>query len=294
MENHRSEFRVEKMCEVLEVSRSGYYKWRATKPSPQKVRKAKVQERIRFHFYDSEKRYGSPKITHMLKLEGLHVSERTVSKYMKEMNLRSCVARKFRATTTDSKHDLPIAPNVLNQEFTVPEPNRVWVADITYIPCREGRLYLASIMDLCTREIVGWGLGLGDRMTAELVLQALEDAYKAKKPKKGLIHHSDRGSQYASADYRSKLESYNMTASMSRKGNCYDNACIESFHSILKKELIYCKKMKTKEQAYEEMYRYIEFFYNRKRIHSALGYMSPVRFAALFHSGGDRKNVQVC
>jgi putative transposase len=270
------------MCDVLEVSRSGYYKWRTTEPSQQELQKTKVQERIRFHYNDSERRYGSPKITHMLKLEGLNVSERTVGKYMKEMELRSCVSRKFRITTTDSNHDLPIAPNVLNQEFATAKPNKVWVADITYIPCREGRLYLASIMDLCTREIVGWRLN--DRMTTELVLGALEDAHETKKPKKGLMHHSDRGSQYASADYRSKLVSYKMTPSMSRKGNCYDNACIESFHSILKKELIYCRKFKTKKQAYDEIYRYIEFFYNRKRIHSALGYLSPVRFAALYHN----------
>ncbi len=271
---------MEKMCEVLEVSRSGYYKWRSAEPSEQELQKIKVMERIKFHFYDSEKRYGSPKITHLLRLEGFTTVERTVSNYMQELGLRSCVSRKFRVITTDSNHDLPIAPNILNQNFATSRPNKVWVADITYIPCREGRLYLASILDLCTKEIVGWRLG--DRMTTELVLGALDDAYKAKKPKKGLIHHSDRGSQYASNDYRKKLVTYKMTASMSRKGNCYDNACIESFHSLLKKEMVYCKKFKTKQQAYEEIFRYIEFFYNRKRIHSALGYLSPVRYAELF------------
>lgn len=264
----------------MQVSRSGYYKWRQATPSEQELFKAKVTKRIIYHFKDSEGRYGSPKITHELSLEGLNTCERTVGKYMKELNLRSCVARKFRVTTTDSNHDQPIAPNILNQKFATEKPNKVWVADITYIPCREGRLYLASILDLCTREIVGWRLG--SRMTTELVLGALDDAYKAKKPKKGLIHHSDRGSQYASAEYRDKLAAYKMTASMSRKGNCYDNACIESFHSILKKELVYCKTFKTKKNAHDEIFRYIEFFYNRKRIHSALGYLSPVRFAALF------------
>jgi putative transposase len=268
------------MCDTLEVSRSGYYKWRTTQPSQQELRKAELQERITFHFNDSEKRYGSPKITHLLKLEGYNVVERTVSKYMRELGLRSCVSRKFKIITTDSNHDLPIAPNILNQNFATSEPSKAWVADITYIPCREGRLYLASILDLCTREIVGWRLG--DRMTTALVLGALEDAHEAKKPNKGLIHHSDRGSQYASADCRNKLVTYKMKASMSRKGNCYDNACIESFHSILKKELIYCKKFTTKQQAYDEIFRFIEFFYNRKRIHSALGYLSPVRYAELF------------
>lgn len=268
------------MCKVMEVSRSGYYKWKQAKPSEQELRKVAVIERITYHFHDTKGRYGSPKITHMLSLEGMTTCERTVSNYMKELGLRSCVSRKFRVTTTDSNHDQPIAPNILNQQFATEKPNKVWVADITYIPCREGRLYLASILDLCTREIVGWRLG--DRMTVELVLGALEDAHKAKKPKKGIIHHSDRGSQYASADYRNRLATYKMTASMSRKGNCYDNACIESFHSILKKELVYCTTFKTKKQAYDEIFQYIEFFYNRKRIHSALGYLSPIRFAALF------------
>jgi putative transposase len=269
------------MCIVLEVSRSGYYKWRIAEPSQQELQKINVQERIKFHFYDSEERYGSPKITFLLQQEGFTTVERTVSNYMKELGLRSCVSRKFKVITTDSNHDLPIAPNILNQNFATSKPNKVWVADITYIPCREGRLYLASILDLCTKEIVGWRLG--DRMTTPLVLGALEDAFKAKKPKKGIIHHSDRGSQYASSEYRKKLVTYKMTASMSRKGNCYDNACIESFHSILKKELIYCKKFKTKQQAYDEIFRYIEFFYNRKRIHGSIGYLSPVRYAELFN-----------
>ncbi|WP_120188463.1 IS3 family transposase [Ammoniphilus oxalaticus] len=137
-----------------------------------------------------------------------------------------------------------IAPNILNQNFETDRPNQIWVADITYIPCRQGRMYLASILDLCTREIVGWRLG--SRMTTDLVLGALDDAYKAKKPKEGLIHHSDRGSQYASVEYRKQLEAYKMEASMSRKGNCYDNACIESFHSLLKKELIYLHEISNK------------------------------------------------
>jgi putative transposase len=269
------------MCNVLDISRSGYYKWRTAEPSKQALRKAELLTRITFHFYDSKERYGSPKITYMLQLEGHTVVERTVSNYMHQLGLRSCVSRKFKVTTTDSNHDLPIAPNVLNQKFSIAQPGKVWVADITYIPCREGRMYLASILDLCTREIVGWRLG--DRMTTDLVLGALDDAFVAKKPKRGLIHHSDRGSQYASADYRKQVVKYKMIASMSRKGNCYDNACIESFHSILKKELIYCTRFKTKQQAYDEIFQYIEFFYNRKRIHSSLGYLSPGRFAALFH-----------
>lgn len=192
--DHRSEFRLEKMCKVVKVSRSGYYKWRQAKPSEQALRKAEVMKRITYHFNDTQQRYGSPKITLMLSLEGIETCERTVGKYMKELGLRSRVSRRFRVKTTDSNHDEPIAPNISNQKFATEKPNMTWVADITYIPCREGRLYLASILDLCTREIVGWRLG--DRMTTDLVLGALDDAYKAKKPRKGLIHHSDRGSQY--------------------------------------------------------------------------------------------------
>nr|WP_245648248.1 IS3 family transposase [Paenibacillus borealis] len=280
MEDHRSEFPVEKMCNVFQVSRSGYYKWRTAKPSPQATRKALLLQRIAYHFNDSHSRYGSPKITILLQREGHKVSERTVGIYMRELGLRSCVAKRFRVHTTDSNHPLPIAPNLLNQQFHTEEPNRAWVADITYIPCQEGRMYLASVLDLCTREIVGWRLS--DRMTTDLVQGALDVAYKAKRPGKGLIHHSDRGSQYASADYRERLKNYQMTASMSRKGNCYDNACIESFHSLLKKELVYWTRFKTKKQTYDAIYQYIEFFYNRKRIHGALGYVSPIQFAARF------------
>ncbi|WP_234340185.1 IS3 family transposase [Gorillibacterium timonense] len=281
MEDHRSEFRLEKMCTTLRVSRSGYYKWRVERSSKQKRRKAIVLKRIQYHFADHQKRYGSPKITRLLRQEGHTISERTVSVYMREMSLRSVVSRKYRVQTTCSNPDHPVSPNHLNQQFRVPKPNMVWVTDITSIPCREGRLYLASVMDLCTREIVGWRLD--HHMETSLVLGALQDAYAAKRPEKGLIHHSDRGSQYTSQDYRNQLCLYHMKPSMSRKGNCYDNACIESWHSILKKELIYCNpRFKNKDQAYHSLFQYIEFYYNRKRIHSTLGYLSPVRFAALF------------
>jgi len=283
MENHRSEFSLEKMCETLQVSRSGYYKWRKEKPnSTYKLRKATIMERIQYHFTDHQKRYGSPKITRLLHLEGITITERTVSVYMRQMKLRSIVSKIYRVQTTDSNHDHPIAPNTLNQKFKILKPNTVWVTDITYIPCRGGRLYLASVMDLCTREIVGWRLY--DHMETSLVLDALKDAHKAKQPGKGLLHHSDRGTQYTSHEYRDQLKTYHMESSMSRKGNCYDNACIESWHSILKKELIYCSpRFKNKEQAYTTLFQYIEFYYNRKRMHSALGYLSPARFAEQFN-----------
>jgi len=270
------------MCSVLKVSRSGYYKWRTSKACEQKKRKAKLTERIKWHYYDSNKSYGSPRIWNELKKEGWRVSDRTVGLIMRKHGLRSCMCRKFKVVTTDSKHELPIAPNLLQQNFKATRPSQKWVADITYIPCRQGKLYLASILDLYTKQIVGWKLS--DRMTTDLVTEALDQAYMAKKPKEGLIHHSDRGSQYASQEYRKKLKTYKMEASMSRKGNCYDNACIEAFHSILKRELIYCSpKFKTKQEAFEKLYRYIEFFYNRKRSNSTLGYMSPIRFEELYY-----------
>ncbi|MEK3834671.1 IS3 family transposase [Paenibacillus sp. FSL R7-0128] len=281
MKDHRSAFRLEKMCSTLQVSRSGYYKWLNAKVSVQALRKAAVMERIRYHFDDHQKRYGSPKITRLLHQEGYTVTERTVSVYMREMKLRSIVSKPYRVQTTDSKHNNPIAPNTLNQEFKVLKPNTVWVTDITYIPCRGGRLYLASVMDLCTREIVGWRLY--NHMETSLVLDALQAAYTAKRPGEGLLHHSDRGSQYTSKEYVDQLKTYHMKSSMSRKGNCYDNACIESWHSILKKELIYCNpRFKNPEQAYDAIFQYIEFYYNRKRMHSSLGYLSPARFAKQF------------
>lgn len=269
------------MCDTLQVSRSGYYKWRAGKPSTQQLRKAAVKERIQYHFADHKKRYGSPKITRLLHQEGYTITERTVSVYMRQMKLRSVVSKPYRVQTTDSTHSNPFAPNTLNQEFKVLEPNTVWVTDITYIPCRGGRLYLASVMDLCTREIVGWRLE--NHMETSLILDALKAAYAAKRPGEGLLHHSDRGAQYTSKDYTDQLKTFQMESSMSRKGNCYDNACIESWHSILKRELIYCNpRFKNYEQAYNAIFQYIEFYYNRKRMHGALGYLSPVRFAQQF------------
>jgi len=268
---------------VLDVSRSGYYKWcreKQNETSYQKRRKA-LLARITYLFLDSKRRYGSPKITTILRREGGRISERLVGKLMQENGLYSCVSKKFRVCTTDSNHNNPIAPNVLNQEFTATAPNQKWVADITYVPCREGRLYLASVLDLYTRKIVGWRLD--DRMTTDLVSDALDMAYNTQKPKNGLLHHSDRGSQYTSEAYRKKLETYSMKVSMSRKGNCYDNACIESFHSVLKKEFIYCTKFRTKEQAHQEVFEYIELFYNRKRIHGSLGYLSPERFEEQYY-----------
>ena len=232
-------------------------------------------KRIRQLYYHFKLRAGSPMITSALHQEGRRVSSRTVSRLMKEMGLKSITVRKHKATT-NSNHSMPVFDNVLNRQFKVLAPNKVWVTDITYIGTGEGWLYLATVMDLFSRRIVGWSVG--SRMTRELVLDALDQAYERRKPAQGLIHHSDRGSQYASEEYRERLTTYGMIGSMSRKGNCYDNACIESFHSTLKKELVYQTKFKTRKQAEKALYTYIEFDYNRLRLHSTLGYKTAHKF----------------
>ena len=260
------------MCTVMGVSRSGYYKWKNHKPSNQETRRKKLMKQIQYHFYAFKRRYGSNKIAAKLREDGWVVSTKTVARLMKTMGLRSCTVKKYKATT-NSKHNLPIYGNVLNRGFNVAAPNKVWVTDITYISTLQGWIYLATVMDLFSRKIVGWSLG--ERMTKELVLEAFDKACERQTPLPGLIHHSDRGSQYASAEYRDRLEKHQMIGSMSRKGNCYDNACIEAFHSVIKKELVYQTKFKTRQQAYDAIYEYIEFDYNRIRIHSSIGYLTP-------------------
>jgi transposase InsO family protein len=263
------------MCQVLGVSRSGYYKWLSRPESEQKKRRKKLVKRIHHLFLDSRRLYGSPKITQQLRAEGICVSQKTVARLMKAHGMISRTVKKYKATT-HSNHYLPVHENVLNQRFSAEKPNQVWVADITYVPTQEGWLYVASIMDLFSRKIVGWYAD--SRMTKELVLTALDRAYKQQKPKNAVLHHSDRGSQYASHEYQKRLVQYRMQPSMSRKGNCFDNACIESFHSILKKELVYLSRFSTRKQAEQNIFEYIEFFYNRKRIHSSIGYVSPAKY----------------
>jgi putative transposase len=269
------------MCSLFNVSRSGYYEWTRRKESNRKKRRKQLEKQIRRIFFDSRQLYGSPKVWQVLKRQGVHVSQKTVARIMKELGLKSRTVKKYKATT-NSKHNLPVADNVLNQQFTAKKPNEVWMGDITYVPTDEGWLYLASIEDLCTRKIVGFHMD--ERMTKSLVLEALDQAYRHQRPRAGVLHHSDRGSQYASNDYQERLKTYNMKGSMSRKGNCYDNACIESFHSILKKELIYLEKFKTRQEARERIFEYITCFYNGKRIHSSIGYFTPNEYERMLHA----------
>ncbi|MFB5191778.1 IS3 family transposase [Alicyclobacillus fastidiosus] len=238
--DHRFEFSVQRMCKVLQVYRSGYYAWLKRSDSERKQCRQRLTRCIHEIFLSSRRLYGSPEITHVLREEGVR-GQKTVAQIMRECGLKSRTVRKYKATTK-SKHNHPVHDNVLNQTFVAQRPNHVWMSDTTYVWSNEGWLYVASVMDLFTRKIVDWKAGA--RMTTDLVISALEQAYRREKPSEGVLHHSDRGSQYASKEYQTKLQQYKMIGSMSRKGCCYDNACIESFHSVIKRELIHLETFK--------------------------------------------------
>jgi len=266
------------MCEVLAVSRSGFYAWHRRSESERSQRHREiVMEMETIHSDRDMRSYGSPRMSEELMARGYAVSENTVAKLMRDHGLRAASSQKFRVTT-DSNHSLPVAENVLDREFVQESPNRVWLADITYIWTREGWLYLACVLDTYSRRIVGWSMG--ERMTKELVLDSLRMALGRRRPdqKGGLLHHSDRGSQYASAAFQELLRDENITCSMSRKGNCWDNAMMESFFATLKKERIHLEEYATRVEARGSVFDYIERFYNRLRRHSALGYLSPAQF----------------
>jgi putative transposase len=267
------------MCQVFQVSRSGYYEWLHRPESAQRKRRQMLITRIRRLFLESRRLYGSPKITRLLWAEGVEVSQKTVARLMKEHGMVSRTMRKYKATT-NSEHALSVHPNTLNQRFSAEKPNQVWMADITYVSTQEGWLYVASVMDLFSRKIVGWHVD--SRMTKDLVLTALDRAYQQQQPTGSVLHHSDQGSQYASHEYEKRLKRYRMTPSMSRKGNCYDNACIESFHNLFKRECIYLSHFTSRKQAKQAIFEYIECFYNRKRIHSSIGYVSPVHYERMY------------
>jgi transposase InsO family protein len=277
---HAEEFPVDVLCEVLEVSRSGYYAWRDRPASSQAQRRDRLVERIQAAHVDSQKNYGSPRIHRELRDQGVACSENTVARLMKNHGIRSKMQRRFVVQTTDSRHGHPIAENRLNQQFDVPAPNQVWAADITYIPTGEGWLYLAVVLDLCSRRVVGWAAD--DHLRAELPAAALQMALTQRRPQGGLLHHSDRGVQYACDDYQSLLARHGITCSMSRRGNCYDNAVVESFFGTLKTELIHHHIYATRNEARLALFEYLEVFYNRKRRHSALDYSSPAEYEATF------------
>jgi putative transposase len=272
---HEKKYPIAVMCRVLKASRSGYNAWR-TRSVPQRlIRQQELLKRIKEIFKASRGTYGSPRILRELRSEGIVVNHKTVEELMKKNGIRAKQKKKFKATT-NSKHNLPVAENLLDRDFTETKPNQTWVGDITYIWTEEGWLYLATWIDLCSRKIVGWSMA--PRMTADLVIDAFRMGLFRQKLQAPKVVHSDRGSQYASEAFRKELKKHGCDQSMSRKGNCWDNAVAESFFGTLKNELVYHEKYKTREQARLSIFDYIELFYNKRRLHSHLNYVSPEDF----------------
>jgi transposase InsO family protein len=269
------EFTVKALCEALDVSRSGYYAWLGHDRTPRARANQQLAAEIKRLFVANDGNYGSPRMTQALLQQQQRCNRKRVERLMREEGLSARTRKRFKVQTTDSDHDHPVAPNLLPQR-SVTRPNQVWVVDVTYIRTGEGWLYLAGVMDLYSRRIVGWAME--DHMETSLVLAALGMARQRRQPGRGLLHHSDRGVQYASQPYRQTLRNFAMEASMSRKGNCYDNATMESFWGTLKTELVYRTDYPTREGAKRSIFAWIETYYNRKRLHSSLGYKSPVDF----------------
>lgn len=273
--DHRHQYPVQRMCRMLDVSPSAYYAWRA-RPESRRVREdRRLLVEIKAIHQAKRGVYGSPRIHAELKSQGQCHGLKRVARLMRENDIRARRKRKFKVTT-DSKHSHPVAPNLLQRDFEATAPNQKWVADITFIPTREGWLYLAAILDLYSRTVVGWSMA--SRMTRRLVLDALEMAVGRRRPGPGLLHHSDRGSQYACGDYQKALQAYGMICSMSRKGDCWDNAPMESFFHTLKTELVHHRDYRTRGEAKADIFDYIEVFYNRNRRHSALGFCTPEEY----------------
>lgn len=268
-------YQIDSLCHALRVSRGGYYAWLRGRSHKRELADGLLLADIRRIYGDSNRNYGSPRVYRGLRTAGVKCGKRRVERLMQVNGLRAKQKRKFKVTT-DSKHNLPVAPNVLAGRFTWEGPNQAWVGDITYIPTDEGWLYLAVLLDLCSRRVVGWSMG--KTMTRHLTLRALHMAVQKRHPPQGLLHHTDRGSQYASKDYRDALKAYGMTSSMSAKGRCYDNAVAESFFHSLKVELVHGQRFASREQAQSAIFKYMEVFYNTKRLHSTLDYMTPAAY----------------
>lgn len=270
------EYPIKLLCVVFAVSRSGYYTWLQSNGSVRACRDDQLRAKIAAAHQQSRGTYGSPRITAELRAQNEPVGRHRVARLMREAGLRGRQKRRYRVRTTDSAHAHPIAPNLLATLPAPTKPDQVWVSDLTYVPTDEGWLYLAGVLDRFSRYLVGWAMG--STLETAVPLAALTMALQRRKPARGLIHHSDRGVQYASADYRLTLAHHGLVASMSRKGNCYDNASMEAFWSTLKNELVYRRHFATRDQARTAIFDYIEVFYNRSRRHSSLGYQSPLDY----------------
>jgi transposase InsO family protein len=275
IEGHRDRWPVRLLCEALDVSPAGYYAWRERPTGARRERREALVVEIRAIHAEVKGRYGSPRVHAELAARGRDCCVNTVARLMRDNDIAAKTARKFRRTT-DSNHDLPVAENLLDRRFDPEEPNERWVADITYIPTREGWLYLAAVEDLYSRRVVGWSMA--EHMGSRLVVDALELAVQRRLPGEGLLAHSDRGGQYAGEHYQRLLAKHGITCSMSRKADCWDNAPMESFFASLKKELVHGADFATRAEARAAIVEYIEAFYNTERRHSSLGYVSPAEY----------------
>jgi len=278
MEGYRSTFEVKEMCRSFKISRSGYYGWRERGESARAQENEQLVQAIKEAHRKSRERYGSLRITEELRESGYRCSKNRIARLMRKHGIVAKMRRRFKVTT-HSKHSLPVAENVLQKKFSAERPDRVWVSDITYVRTDEGWLYLAAILDVYSRQIVGWSMK--DRLTQDLTIYSLQQALGRRSTCSGLIFHSDRGVQYASYDFRTLLKRQGFVQSMSGKGNCYDNAIMETFFHTLKTELVYFERYRTKEDVRRSIFEYIEVFYNRVRRHSALNYKSPTEFERL-------------
>jgi transposase InsO family protein len=274
----KAQYPIGALCRVLGVSRSGYHAWARRQPSKRAREDAALGVEIAEVHAQSRRAYGSPRVHAELRARGRRVGAKRVARLMRERDLRSKRRRRFKATT-DSKHSLPVAPNVVQRNFKVDAPDKVWVGDITYLWTGEGWLYLAVILDLFSRAVVGWATS--ERLDRQLALDALEMALGRRDVRRGLVHHTDRGCQYASGDYRARLDARGITCSMSRKGDCWDNAVAESFFATLKTELD-AEDLETRAKARSSLFSFIEVFYNRQRRHSFLGYATPEQIEKMF------------
>jgi putative transposase len=279
MKTLRLEFPLTVLCRVFGVSRSGFYSWETGEPSPRAQEDERLKIAITAVHKQSRETYGPQRVQPELAEQGFIAGRDRIARPRRELNLRCKQKRKFKATT-NSNHDFPVAENLLNQTFAPTRPNEAWVTDITYVQTGEGWLYVAGVKDVFTCELVGYAMG--ERMTQELSAQALWRAVRNKRPLPGLIHHSDRGSQYCAHDYRMQVKQFGMQSSMSRRGNCYDNAPMESFWGSLKNELVHHQRYATRTEAQAAIQEYIESFYNRQRRHSRLGNVPPALFAESF------------
>ena len=276
IDGQRREFELAELCAALSVSTSGYRSWkRGGSPNRKRLTDAQMLVLIRAIDRQWKNAYGSPRMVRELRDRGFPAGKERVERLMRDNGIRARHKRRFKATT-DSKHALPVAPNLLDRNFQPAAPNQVWSADLTYLWTDDGWLYLAVVLDLFNREVVGWSIK--PRMTADIVMDALTMAWFRRQPAPGLMHHSDRGSQYASHVFQARLHEYGMVCSMSRKGNCWDNAPTESFFNSLKNERVHGTRYDTRDEAIADVFDYIEPFYNRRRQHSTLGYVSPVKF----------------